>query len=218
MLSKSKIFLLIFTLTLGSVAAASKKPAVDRVEHKWHASVAVLETYFDQPARQIETNLNNVYNLSAFTGLNTSVYLGGEYTFSPGWRLMAGLVYRQVDTTGSANEVSDNLIETFKLAQRFYGAQVGLRYVLEKRKRWSLIGIAEYDRGTSISLTVTSGPAINPVDLPLPTYFSFSGGAMYAYPINDLYFVDLGVKAGAVITTNPINAFVEAAVGLRRDF
>jgi hypothetical protein len=201
-------------------AAEFKRTAtpIKKREPNWHVSVSYLESYFYQPARQVETSLDDIYNLSPFTGLNSAGALRVEYNFYPGWHILAGAIYRQVTTSGNAAEQPTGVVETFKLSQTFLGGELGLRYDMQSFKRWSLIGLVEYDMGQSISLTVTAGPPVAEPPLGMPTYFILTGGFSYALPLNENYFFDMGLKGGAVMTTNPFSALVDLTLGLRRAF
>lgn len=63
----------------------------------------------------------------------------------------------------------------FALEQNFIGASVDLRYRPVLWGQWSVMGGAEFSKGTSVTLKVLSGPGVDTSDIQLPYYMIFSG-------------------------------------------
>ncbi len=182
---------------------------------RWQFRFEIIESYLQEAAHDIQTSLNSTYSLSAFKGLNTNFAIGVEYAKDINWSWLAGLIYRRVDTEGDSVETGTTLTNRFRLEQTFVGGTAGVRYYLSHHERWSMSGNLEYSKGQSIKLVVLQGPAIDSSGLKLPLYVIATGGLGYTMPLMSHYSLELGLRAGAVMTTIPATVVAEGLVALR---
>lgn len=175
---------------------------------------SLVEAFYRQGERDLQTNPMTIYTISDFTGMSTFFELGIDYKLEDPWEIRVGLAARKMDLEGEA--VADDAVtkNRFLLKESFLGLNVGAKYNPREWKRWGAIAGLEVSRGTSVDLVVLEGPPVDEGDIEMPVFSILYGGLTYQKQLNKHLVVEPALQLGSVVTADPVILMLEARLTL----
>lgn len=191
----------VFAVTLfisfeGVCAKAKKKGDIKRSSFFF----SVVKSYHTQGKRTLQTNEDGIYDLEKFTGESVFFTFGRDFSLTDSYAIRAGLVLRNMNLEGNVSQESSPTFSIFKLEQKFYGMQLGLKYRNSNWKRLRLLGEFEFDRSYSQKLIVKKGPDVDDSQLEDVSHAAMAVSVLYDWTFSKRWSVEPSIRYGMILS------------------
>ncbi|MCB0351354.1 MAG: hypothetical protein KDD38_09240 [Bdellovibrionales bacterium] len=194
-------------------------PIVAEIPRKRFSIYAsVIESFGWQGKRDLQTASDAIYSVGTFSGFSTFFAAGVDMPYGEEWAVRLGVVMRRSYLEGVTQPENSATEYKFGLEQDFIGASAGLRLRPKSWGAWSLMGGAEFSKGTSVDLKVLKGPSVNTSEVQLPYFMIFSGALLYEKLLSKDFAFEPALRLGVVATAEPVILIAEGLLTIKYYF